>query len=353
MIKGIYIQVDNRSWTPPSSVPSELKNVASKIRQTNALAALLHTALWTRPPCSFGFSFADCWAWLRYGPALSNATDIRLRSEWNDIDAHQKTVLSDEMGVGFTTQLFAEILNFSVYADTQYVVRILPSLFSLRRKAKRGPAKSPDYIIVDNILEVSVLECKGSQKSRQTLIKAVIDGVTQKNNFIVSSGSSIKHSSAGLFIPQSGNSESSLIYVRDPEPDQITVELLTVPRNNLLIGIIQIGLAKHFALMGLYSMADALSSTVIVEKPTKLENINLRERDRLITQESERNLSFVQEVPLPPGLFHKGDTSATSIRFQMQCSVELYDRLVNTNNVAEEIDKIINNLKEIASLDIF
>jgi len=168
MIKRIYIQINNSSWGT-SPVPIELRNIASQYRQTDTLIGLIHTALWTRPPCSFGFSLADCWAWLRYGPALANSLNLQLRPEWNDIDAHQKTVLSDEMGVGFTTQLFCETLNFIVYADTQYVIKVLPSLVALSHSAKRGPDKSPDYIAVDDLLEVSVLECKGSGQPKLNL----------------------------------------------------------------------------------------------------------------------------------------------------------------------------------------
>ena len=43
---------------------------------------------------------------------------LRLRSEWTDIDPYQKTVASDELGIGFTTQLLFEELEFLVFEDT-------------------------------------------------------------------------------------------------------------------------------------------------------------------------------------------------------------------------------------------
>src|SRR5215467_11157034 len=109
--------------------------------------ALLFTALSTRPPIIQGFHLSDFWAWLRYAWALDSSLDLRLRPEWESIDPHQKAVLSDELGVGFTTCLLSTELGYSQFRDTLYFVGVLePGSFLLTSSAKRGPKKSPDYI---------------------------------------------------------------------------------------------------------------------------------------------------------------------------------------------------------------
>jgi hypothetical protein len=59
--------------------------------------ALVFAALWTRPPVRYGFSLSDCWAWLRYFPAIAVNSELRLREEWTSLDPHYKTVLSGDL----------------------------------------------------------------------------------------------------------------------------------------------------------------------------------------------------------------------------------------------------------------
>ena len=138
MLRSLEVVIDAASWAP-NPVPRELLTRAGP-RPVNVLAALLYTAIVTRPPTVHGFHLSDYWAWLRYHPAIAATPDLRLRPEWDDVDSHQKTVLSDELGVGFTTQFIAEALDCSEFMDTLFVVNVLdPTKFSLSGGAKRGP----------------------------------------------------------------------------------------------------------------------------------------------------------------------------------------------------------------------
>src|SRR5437773_4310658 len=123
MLRNLEIVVDSQSWAP-KRVPRELLSCAGP-RQVNVLVALIYTALVTRPPTVHGFHLSDYWAWLRYQPAIAATNDLRLRAEWDTVDSHQKTVLSDELGVGFTTQFITEALNCSEFTDTVYEVNVL------------------------------------------------------------------------------------------------------------------------------------------------------------------------------------------------------------------------------------
>ena len=128
----------------------------------------------------------------------------RLCKEWEDIDPHQKTILSDEFGVGFTTYLLCEKLGCIGFADTLYIQKHpdLARYFSVRSSKKIGRQKSPDYIAIDDRHDIYVIECKGTQSSYSTLKTSIKKGQEQKNS-IALAPSSVKHSLvAGLFVPK-------------------------------------------------------------------------------------------------------------------------------------------------------
>ena len=77
-------------------------------------------AICTSPPAITGFSLADLWAWLRYRPAFESGIVLRLRPEWKDIDAHQKTILCDDLGMGLSIELLVSPLQIQDIADTAY-----------------------------------------------------------------------------------------------------------------------------------------------------------------------------------------------------------------------------------------
>lgn len=347
--KSIDIIVDYNSWLP-NPVPSDivaLGNMGQRI--TDVGAALIHTALWTRPPVSLGFTLSDFWAWLRYGAAVASSPELRLKDEWRNIDPHQKTVLSDELGVGFTTQLFAETLNFLVYADTHYVVNaVAPSWFDLGSTAKRGPRKSPDYIAIDNKLDINVLECKGSQTSRDELFASMSKGVDQKRNLSVSTTSiAIKHSLVGgLFIPQWNKSENPLLCVRDPSWDILISLLRQVPREYLIAGVIQIGLAKHFALMGLTSLATVLATTKTEELRWFLPRVD-EDLDFLLPGSNDEELVFEIEHILPITNHKVEDRPVRRVKFTMSCPRQLYYRFVRHSNILGELLEIARRLYDL------
>lgn len=263
MIRLIEILIDDQSWLP-GTVPSAIATLQGK-RNTNVLHALIHTALWTRPPKIYGIHLSDLWAWIRYYSAIANSPDLRLCKEWETIDPHQKTILSDELSIGFTTQLLIEKLGCLHFADTLHVVNVLhPGKFFLKPSTKTGLQKSPDYIGYDSSSNYYVLECKGTQTSRKSLKKAIEQGKKQKANLGTNKATKIKYSLvAGLFIPQWSSREKSCIHIADPsweELDRLVAEDSTERVNT---AIVQVALAKHLSLIGL-----TRTSRVLAETPT-------------------------------------------------------------------------------------
>jgi hypothetical protein len=96
----------------------------------------------TAPPQFQGLSLSHYWAWLRYRFALQpTGTDLRLRSIWREIDSHQKTVLSDDFGVGFPCHYLIDQQGFEDFADTKFLIRhLLGGVVDVLGSDLRGPS---------------------------------------------------------------------------------------------------------------------------------------------------------------------------------------------------------------------
>jgi hypothetical protein len=205
-----------------------------------------------------GFHLSDVWAWLRYFPAFSNHQQLRLREEWSSIDLHQKTVSSGDFGVGFSTWVLAAHLGFDDFADVLHVVNVLdPQRFRLRRSARRGPSKSPDYIAYGPGQAISVLECKGSQSSHRRISSAVASGITQKAN--LQPRGFVLHSSlvCGVFVPQWESTEDAMVLVADPADSDPKAMLSGYPRDDIGRAGFTASLAADLALINMPSTARA------------------------------------------------------------------------------------------------
>lgn len=219
MNRELFVEIDQASWQG-SAIPRRIIAL-SGMRKVDVRLALIFTALATRPPITFGFHLSDLWAWLRYLPAIADSNELRLREEWDTSDPHQKAVLSDELGVGFTTQLFAEGLNWVGFADTLFLVQVLaPDEFRLLSSRRRGPLKSPDYVGWDDSGNYCVLECKGCQSSQRALSTQLSSGAAKKRN--LASSRRLRYTlAAGLFIPQFWSRELPCIRIADPLWDEV------------------------------------------------------------------------------------------------------------------------------------
>lgn len=263
MKRTLEVLVNAASW-PNGVVPSPILS-AKGPRSASTLLALIFTARCTRPPTATGFHLSDFWAWFRYGFAFDGGPGLRLRPEWDLVDAHQKTVLSDELGVGFTTHFLAEKFGCREFADAVYTVNVLkPGMFSLGKSATRGPRKAPDYIATDGAKKFWIIECKGTQTSRQKLDDQMKAGFAQKNNVTAAAHVAIAHSLvAGLFIPQSKNIETACIKLADPTWAELDRVIRETPREQVHEAVVQVSLAKELALCGLVQPAQTLAGSPI------------------------------------------------------------------------------------------
>lgn len=263
MKKSINISVDANSF-PNKSIPLEYQNLLN-LKTIDVNSMLIHTALWTRPPLKTGFHLSDCWAWLRYISAFSaKSSDLRLRKEWLDIDPHQKTILSDEIGVGSTTFTLIDTLGFQGFVDSIYLLKTLKLTHLIHNKSKRGLGKTPDYIGLDKHGKIVVLECKGTQNSVKDLYKAIQRGITQKESLTKNTIGYINMGLVGgIFIPQFNNKDNALIHFSDPKYDNFEEIISTVPSQEVVKAIIRGAIIKQLYLASANNAANELSNYTI------------------------------------------------------------------------------------------
>lgn len=250
MQRDIRIQVSGKFGTAGllPGLPSRA------VWQCNVLTTLLWIGVLTAPPRYRGFDLSAIWAWLRYASAISERhSDLRLKPIWSEIDAHQKTVMSDDFGIGFSCHYLAEQHGIQAFANTGYLLDSLVGVTTLR-PSKRGPAKSPDFIGIDAHGQLHVLECKGTQSSVEYLMKALESGIDQKSNF--TNGTPFVSSMVGgIFVPQHQSLENALLMYIDPEPDPRLKQIESIPPEIVCGAIHRISLAKELMAAGLWRMA--------------------------------------------------------------------------------------------------
>lgn len=292
MKKDITVTFDSSSF-PKSQV--QYYNPLVTVNKIDVNCMLIHTALWTRPPKLTGFHLSDFWAWLRYFPAFSKTTtDLRLRKEWKDIDPHQKTILSDEIGVGSTTFTLINTLGFQGFIDAIYLLETLNLTHLRLNKSKNGKGKTPDYIGLDNFGRVIALECKGTQNKIKDLHKAIKNGIDQKENLTKNPAGQIKIGLVGgIFIPQFDNPENALIHFRDPDWNEFNKIISEADPKELTKAIIRGSVIKQLYLAGANNSASELSNYVkgngFKFSPKSIQELKSFERESVVFSHNFKN----------------------------------------------------------------
>ena len=343
MNRRVDIEVLLDSWPASTAPPSGLTAaVESSPSHVDILASLLFLGLWTRPPVTHGFSLSDCWAWLRYFPALATTPDLRLRDEWTTLDPHHKTVLSGDFGVGFTTWFLSQVLGFVRYSDTLWVVNsLLPDRFHLRPSARRGPTKSPDYIAQDSYGDFSVLECKGGQSSRTSLKAALDRGVRQKANLDAIGGTKIRHSLvAGLFIPQFNSSESAVLMVADPSREDVQDLFSGFSKEQIARAVVGVSYAKELAMLDLPNVANSLvraeGSDESLAAALERDRAWIRRDPRRVVDESA---SVERDYRWPSAVKLAEDRTAVGIRFKGSLPADAFEAFRRKDSIAAAEEK--------------
>ncbi|MEB2294456.1 hypothetical protein [Priestia megaterium] len=332
--RNIDILVDTVSWGT-KTIPSGILSLLSKPSiDVDLLDILIHVAKRTSPPISYGFTLGDLWAWLRYLPAFSNDSNLKLRKEWTNIDSHQKTILSDDMGMGFSSSILSKSLKLVFICPTNYLVDMHPSI-SLKKNGKRGPDKSPDFIAVDDFGGLHIIECKGTQDRKKSLDVQLKKGIPQKTNVLAPVGFINEQLVSGVFIPQYYKTDKAIFTITDPE---FPMDFSNITKEEIIETIILGELASMVHLFGFPKLGNSIA------KNQKLSDLNL---DRI-----KREIESLDKVILEGKSFskveflHKFDYSGFmsiepyGIKVEIAFDTEIIKSLLketNFLNIAREI----------------
>lgn len=185
----------------------------------NIIDFLLTVGYVTVPAHAARFSINSLWAWVRYFGALSRQDDFRLSKDFSEIDAHQKTILSDDFGVGVSLDVLFKALDIVDFCDGRYFIDRMAANAQIEiaaTGAKKGPNKSPDFIMRDANGRFHVVECKGSQSGRNYVRKQLRDAIPQKRSIVFHGDLRGQSLATGLVISNSEADYLSELIITDP-----------------------------------------------------------------------------------------------------------------------------------------
>jgi hypothetical protein len=155
---------------------------------------------------------SSTWARIRYiwaffpDPAPSA---LRLSEEALDIDFHQKSLLSDEIGVGMSALIAERHFNGINPVDVQVALRdqIIPGLRNQYRT-------SPDYLFERIGGGYLIVECKGGQSGPSATLRQLKRGTEQLPSLVFPAGDE----PLALVIATCLSDEETKVYIIDPPP---------------------------------------------------------------------------------------------------------------------------------------
>lgn len=227
MQKSIEIEVDQHSWVKPSTFPPKFTHGVTH-HNLDVLSALLITGQLTTPPIASGATLSEFWAWVRYANAIADTSDLRITRPFHDLDSHQKTILSDDFGMGMPTAWLIPALNLVRWCDGRYFQERMSALLASTppAPAKSGPGKSPDFVFEDTGGRFHVVECKGTQgttKDREKQFNSTdtkgnpSGGCVQKTTIEIISALAGQRLVCGLVLEHEDGKGASSIKIVDPE----------------------------------------------------------------------------------------------------------------------------------------
>jgi hypothetical protein len=269
MIRKLPVTIERETW-PTSGFPS-FPAAFHRGRHTvdlDVCSMLLLVGHLTTPTLSSGVSLSEFWAWVRYFYAVANTTDLRITSEFANLDSHQKMILSDDFGMGVPMSWLITPLQIIAWCDGREFADRFSALTAAPTPApkKRGPTKSPDFVCLDRSGKFHVIECKGTQSgtaarshqlSHVTSNGTPSGGVVQKRMIVLQRAYQGQRLACGLAIGREGTSDPSDLQIVDPDGD----DPLTVGEEDIPLAldpILRGSVARALRSSGLRFSADVI-----------------------------------------------------------------------------------------------
>lgn len=269
LARTIDVEVDQTTW-PTSRAPANLLLGIGRC-SVDVGEALHMLGSVTMPNSLSPASPALFWAWLRYFLAPTDSRDLRITMDFSDLDPHQKGILSDDFGVAIATQwLIDRFGGFQQIVDGRRF--ILHFSRFLRRKhtskAKVGPSKTPDFVILDLSGKWHILECKGTQtKSHQ--VNSLNVAITQKRALQIRGSIRGESLASALYIAHERESLRTHLKIIDPNEAPL-IELTDHQSEEMEIKARRVAVARAMGIIGLNEVAVELSLPADIDPDSEL-----------------------------------------------------------------------------------
>lgn len=229
--KKFMVSADASTW-PKGKMPPRFPR-GSRLYNVDMAEVLLMIGRLTIPVLASGASLAEFWAYVRYIFAWRSDDFLTLSPEFAELDAHQKTILSDDVGMGLPLHWLSRRMNLIGICDGRYFIERYLATYGgtyTGKAAKRGPGKAPDFICVSQNGKFHVIECKGTQTSIDyrekqlglPISKGLHGGRAQKRTVSFPPKIAGERLACGTFI-SSDPAERSSLKIIDPEEPPLLV----------------------------------------------------------------------------------------------------------------------------------
>lgn len=225
LLKKISVEIDRSSWAGKYAFPGELKT-ASSYPDIDFASALLWMGVAPLVQTVSRWWTAIRWAQMKYAYAVDDISDLRLHPEMRELDKHQKSVLSDEWGVGVALEWLTNIFQYREICHGDAAVRELRRRKLLQgypTRKKIGPNKCPDFVALDAQRKLHIIECKGTTQGRSTITKAFKTAYEQKHAIRFKNDSAFvsQRLSVGLAVATNRRAKDTTLYVEDPDEERL------------------------------------------------------------------------------------------------------------------------------------
>lgn len=150
------------------------------------------------------------WALHDYSGKPGTQPKFKLSQDARQIDRHQKTLLSDEFGMGFAGIVAERLLQAPEFVEVDFAVSNPQQFFG----AKALERRRPDFLMWGAGTPLFIVECKGSQKSRAGVVKQLRRGLEQLPSIDVGNLSKV-----ALVIATHLRNRETVVHVIDPDDE--------------------------------------------------------------------------------------------------------------------------------------
>jgi hypothetical protein len=130
------------------------------------------------------------------------------------MERHQKTLLSDEFGVGFAALIMEQLLGANRTVDVQFALADPAAYFAVTRGHSK---REPDYLMWAPGGQVYVVECKGCQTSKAAAMNQLRRGMEQVPTIEIPGSTTPQ-----LVIATHLAKTRTTVYIQDPPEDKLS-----------------------------------------------------------------------------------------------------------------------------------